>query len=211
MATPDIYLGAKVTKVTLPNGVSTWELSPSQYVQEAVKQVKEYLMKNGERTLSAKASTPMASGYRPKLDVSVELNPADGNYYQSLNGVPRWAVELGRFDITTEMSMLSSNLTLPRQGHMEQVFHVFSYLAIRHNTVMVFDPSYPEFDESRFVKHDWGNFYGKVKETIPPNAPLARGKEVVIRCFVDADHAGDKLTRRSYTGIITYMNMAPIV
>jgi hypothetical protein len=65
--------------------------------------------------------------------------------------------------------------------------------------VIVFDPSYPEFDESRFVKHDWGNFYGKVKEAIPPNAPL------------DADHAGDKLTRRSRTGIITYMNMAPIV
>jgi hypothetical protein len=39
----------------------------------------------------------------------------------------------------------------------------------------------------------------------------ARGKELVIRCFVDADHVGDKLTRRSRTGMITYMNMAPIV
>ena len=30
LVTPDLYLGAKVTKVTLPNGVSAWGLSPSQ-------------------------------------------------------------------------------------------------------------------------------------------------------------------------------------
>ena len=72
-------------------------------------------------------------------------------------------------------------------------------------------PVIPNFDESRFVKHDWGNCYGKVKETIPPNAPPAREKEVVIRCFVDADHEGDELTRRSRTEIITYMNITPIV
>jgi hypothetical protein len=45
------------------------------------------LRKNEERTLAAKASTPMTSGYRPELDVSVEVNLADGNHYQSLIGV----------------------------------------------------------------------------------------------------------------------------
>jgi hypothetical protein len=69
--------------------------------------------------------------------------------------------------------------------------------------MMVFGPSYPEFDESCFVRHDWGNFYGKVKEATPPNAPLATGKEEVIRCFFYADHTGDKLTGRSRLGIIT--------
>lgn len=43
------------------------------------------MVKNGERTLSAKASTPMTSGYRPELDVSAELNSTYGNYYQSLS------------------------------------------------------------------------------------------------------------------------------
>ena len=28
--------------------------------------------------------------------------------------------------------------------------------------------------------------------------------------YMDADHAGDKLTRRSYTGTIFYINMAPV-
>jgi hypothetical protein len=34
---PDIYLGGKLRKVALPNGVEAWGISPSKYVQEAVK------------------------------------------------------------------------------------------------------------------------------------------------------------------------------
>ena len=32
-----------------------------------------------------------------------------------------------------------------------------------------------------------------------------------INCFVDADHAGNRVTRRSHTGIIMYCNTAPII
>jgi hypothetical protein len=39
----DIYLGAKVSKVQLPNQVEAWALSPSKYVQEAINNVEEYL------------------------------------------------------------------------------------------------------------------------------------------------------------------------
>ncbi len=31
---PDIYLGAKLSKVDLPNQVDAWAMSPSKYVQE---------------------------------------------------------------------------------------------------------------------------------------------------------------------------------
>ena len=34
---PDLYLGAKLRKVALPNGVQAWSTSPSKYIQEAVK------------------------------------------------------------------------------------------------------------------------------------------------------------------------------
>ena len=36
------------------------------------------------------------------------------------------------------------------------------------------------------------------------------GKEVVIRCFVDADHSGEELTRRSSSGFIIFLQMVPI-
>jgi hypothetical protein len=40
--------------------------------------------------------------------------------------------------------------------------------------------------------------------------PEARGIGFIMRAFVDADHAGDKLTRRSRTGFLVYLNCAPI-
>ncbi len=57
----------------------------------------------------------------------------------------------------------------------------------------------------------WIRTYGKVEEPIPGNAPAARGKPVQLRLFVDSDHAGEELTRRSQTGYIIYMNSAPIL
>ena len=34
---------------------------------------------------------------------------------------------------------------------------------------------------------------------------------MVIRAFVDADHAGDKVSRRSRTGFVVFVNSAPIM
>ena len=41
--------------------------------------------------------------------------------------------------------------------------------------------------------------------------PEPRGNSVIISCFVDSDHAGDKVTRRSHSGILIWVNNAPIV
>jgi hypothetical protein len=53
--------------------------------------------------------------------------------------------------------------------------------------------------------------YGEVKEALPPDAPLPFGKEVDLSLYVDSDHAGEKFTRRSWTGLVIYLNMAPVV
>ena len=37
------------------------------------------------------------------------------------------------------------------------------------------------------------------------------GGSVFITCFVDADHAGNRVTQRSHTDIIIYVNSAPIM
>jgi hypothetical protein len=68
----------------------------------------------------------------------------------------------------------------------------------------------PIFDERRFKKVDWTDQYGNLKEAIPLDAPEARGNAVHQSCFVDADHAGNRVTRRSHTGILMYLNRAPI-
>ena len=61
-------------------------------------------------------------------------------------------VELGRVDITTEVSMLSSCLALPREGHLKQLFRMFAYLEKQHNSEMVFDHTEPAIDYSEFLK-----------------------------------------------------------
>jgi len=41
--------------------------------------------------------------------------------------------------------------------------------------------------------------------------PEPLGLPVEISCFVDADHAGNLLTRRSQSGVLIFLNRAPIV
>jgi hypothetical protein len=208
---PKFYLGAKLRPVTLPNGVEAWGMSPSKYLQGAINNVKDYLKKNGGWTLPKRAATPFAAGYRPEMDTSPELDAEKAHYYMSQIGILRWCVELGRVDIITEVSMLASHLALPREGHLEAVFHMFAYLERKHNSRMIFDPTYPSLDRTKFKECSWKEFYGEAKEAIPPNAPEPRGKEIDLRLFVDSDHAGDQLVRRSRTGFLIYLNMAPIV
>ena len=38
-----------------------------------------------------------------------------------------------------------------------------------------------------------------------------RVRKYKITCFVDADHGGDQVTRRSRTGILIYVNKSPII
>ena len=209
---PDIYLGAKLKKMKLSNGVEAWAMSPAQCMEQSVKNVEKYLEENlsARWKLPSKAENPFAIGYSPELDDSPELDPSLSSYYQSQIGTLRWMVELGRIDMMTEVSMLASHLAMPREGHLEAIFHIYAYLKQKYNSRLAFDPTYPCIDMSDFKECDWKQFYGDVTEAIPPNAPEPRGKDVDLRMFVDSDHAGDKLTRRSRTGFMIFMNTALI-
>lgn len=210
---PKIYLGGRVRKVQLENGVEAWAFGSSQYVQAAVKNVETFLSQeeNQRWRVPTKAQTPLSTTYHPELDVSPELDPNLSAYYQSLIGILRWIVELGRVDICLETSMMASHLALPREGHLAQVFHMFDYLKRHHNAEMVFDPSDPVIDESLFERRDWtstefGHLDGE--EVLPPKMPEPRGRGFVMYAKVDADHASDTVTRRSRTGFFVYLNSA---
>ena len=65
---------------------------------------------------------------------------------------------------------------------------------------------------SRFhTDRDWTEFYKGAEEDIPPDMPEPRGLSPDIIYYGDADHAGDRKTRRSRTGYIIFLNMAPII
>ena len=52
--------------------------------------------------------------------------------------------------------------------------------------------------------------YPDAVEDIPPDKPCPRGNLCTLTCYVDADHARDKLTRRSVTGVLILLNNTPI-
>ena len=211
---PDTYLGSQVSKFYIDGAEDPekprWAMSSEAYVKQAVSDV-EAELDLVDQALPTRVTTPLSQGYRPELDQSKELDPRRGQYYQSLIGVLRWICELGRVDVLVAVSMLSRYVVSPREGHLQQVFHLFAYLKHHKRSRMVFDDTEPVFDESSFKVCDWAEFYPEAEEAIPHNTPEARGNGVVTSAFVDADHAGCKATRRSHTGVFVYVNKAPIM
>jgi hypothetical protein len=222
---PKIYLGANMSKVGTKSGVGEcWGMNSEQYVREAVKNVKSRLKEDGLR-FDKKLSDPNYSPrqpfstikYRPELDTTPFCTDAQTTYYMNLIGVLRWIVELGRIDIHYETAVLSQYLAQPRIGHLLQVIHTFKYLDIHSDNFLAFDPTELELEQpvdgtqSNASKAKvMRDLYPDAVEEIPPNAPEPRGQEVQINVFVDADHAGNVVTRRSHSGILIFLNMAPI-
>jgi hypothetical protein len=207
---PKTYLGSGIGKYYFPDEPKKhyWSMCSEKYVKEAIKNVETYLLEH-DSTLHKTARTPLPSGYAPELDVSPELKDTEATYFMSQISVLRWAVELGRIDIATEVSMLSSHMALPRRGHLDAMFHIFSYLKSHSRSRLVFDAAYKDLT-GREQRSEWREFYDDAKEVVPPDAPEPRGKSVQIIVFVDASHASERLTRRSRTGVLIYLNSAPI-
>ena len=207
---PESYLGANIGKMLTASQQECWTILSNKYEKSAIKNVEQRLAKEG-RKLPTKCITPFSSGYKPELDVLAELK-ADGiNYYQELIGVLRWAIEIGQVDILLEVLLLLTFLAAPRIDHLEQAVHIFGYLKMHPKRKLAMDPGHPQVDEQRFQKFDWYDFYRNAEEAIPSNMPEPLGNYASTHCFVDANHAGDSTTRRSQTGILIFMNRAPIL
>ena len=152
-----MYLGAKLWQTTLINGVLAWVMSSLKYVYEAANNCTKYVKDNlpGKYTLPVCSEIPLLMGYEAAMDTFIALDPAEASLFQSIIGVMLWMVEIGRIDISTEVSLILSHLAFPREGHLEAALHVMAYLKQKHNSRLVFDPTYPIIDESIFKDCDW--------------------------------------------------------
>ena len=107
--------------------------------------------------------------------------------------------------------MMASRMAMPRQGRLDKLYHVFELFKKKHNSKMVFDPIDTDVGDAQFSKEDWNyTVYGECHEDLPPDAPQCRGFILKTRAFVEADNAGNYVTRRSRAGFIIYLNSAPI-
>jgi hypothetical protein len=60
------------------------------------------------------------------------------------------------------------------------------------------------------MKYDWVEQYPDAADILPPHMPKPLGKPVQINFFSDASFATDLSNRRSHTGILIFLNGAPI-
>jgi len=218
VGTPDRYLGGNIERVQTSNGSVAWSLSCYDYLINAIQQVKDEL---SQRDLTLKqfgtGLRPYPACYRPEVDITQVLDAERTNRFQQLIGILRWATELGRVDILTEVSCLSQYLAEPREGHLIAVYKIFKYLSLRlknskgrnvfNGKSMFMD--YATFND--FDREEWLDFYQDAREELPVKMPEPLGDPVQVLAFVDANHAGNMKTRRSHTGILIYINQAPII
>ena len=64
-------------------------------------------------------------------------------------------MELGRADIVMETSALALMVALPREVHLDAVFHMFAFMKRKNNGVIAFDPTETEIDINKFPRKDW--------------------------------------------------------
>ena len=126
----------------------------------------------------------------------------------------RRAIEIGRVYIGHEVSVLSSYQAAPRDGHLQQILHIFAFLKKNPKLMLYFDPSHAVIDPTSFTgstAEEFHDQYRCAKEELPTDAPKERERAVEVTAFVDAYHASDMKTRRSHTGNIIFVNWAPMI
>ena len=207
---PQYYLGGDVIDLT-----DEWEkegISAAFSAETYIANTLPKLAKLCGHEDFKKANTPFSEDYHPELDETPLVPPERISLYQSLLGSANWIITLGRFDIHYSINTLSRYSMAPREGHMLAMHRVFGYLRQRPKGKILIDISHPhvrkKIDTS--INHDWIGFYPDAVEDIPSDKPKPKGGLCTLTCFVDADHARDKLTRRSVTGILILLNNTPI-
>ena len=126
----------------------------------------------------------------------------------------QWAVEIGRVEILTELSLLSAYQASPREGHLERLINIFAYIKKKPKVTLYFDPTPARLDKRMFQGNPAEQFrehYREAKEEVPYRMPRPQGQQVHMTAFVDALHAANKVNRRSHTGFIIFLNRAPII
>jgi hypothetical protein len=123
---PDKYLGAKLRKTQLANGIWAWGLVIPNMQHKLSRIVKSIQPTN----------CTILFNYPHELTThSLMTLVLNETYLTPLNqSVMRWMVELGCIDIATKVSLLLSHLAYPYKGHLKIALHIMAYLWQKHNT-----------------------------------------------------------------------------
>jgi len=201
------YLGAVISRYPFKDGSLAWYMLAEEYLSRAIPTVEA----EWEEKLYKKASSPLPNDYHLETDTTPLLSLDDCQLFASYIGILQWAVELARIDLTQAVSLMARFCNAPCEGHMVAVLRMFGYIKGHLNAKVVFDPAYRDWTTREWHDDaDWKEFYPDASEPISPRMPEPLGNEVQVNIYCDAAHATCLATRRSTTGILIFLNGAPI-
>ncbi len=188
---PVYYLGSDVQELGKERGDQgpTMAISAETYICNVVKKFEGIFGPLRE------FKSPMELNYHPELDTTPLLDERNSSLYRALIGSANWLITLGRLDVHYSTNALSRYAMAPREGHLEAMKRVFGYLKKFHKGRIIIDPAWMDWSKYKTTQeHSWEEIYPNAEEEIPCNMPEPRGMPARITCFVDADHAHDKVT-----------------
>ena len=203
---PSYYLGNDYKR----DKKGRWCIGCKTYLTEAIRRVEALIGKP-----IPKKDTPMVDGDHPEEDASALLDEVEHQRYQMLIGMLNWIVCIGRIDVAFSTSSLSRFTASPRKGHYDRAIRIFGYLKKYRNKRIVVDSR----DSIRVGGKDaldkdytdlLKDFYPDAAEEIDSKVPKPLIDELEITVFVDSDHAHDRVTRRSITGLLILVGRTPV-
>ena len=158
---PNAYLGAKLREHQCPNGVRTWTMSPSNYMQEAVKNCHKHMKEHFDgkyklpKTARMLSHITMNPNLKPQLPFSLKLH---------LTTCPWLAYQDGKLKLAKLMLQLRC------------------LCCDKHNLCMFFDPTYPDIDYEAFNDGaDWKQFMAMLKKPSLPMLPNVETKILISK------------------------------
>ena len=89
----------------------------------------------------------------------------------------RWEIEIGIIYINHEVSVLYSYQASPRDGHLQQILHIFAFLKKNPKLTLYFDPSPAVIYQNSFTgsnAEEFSDQYRGAKEELPTDDPKER-------------------------------------
>ena len=204
---PEYYLG---NDYRFEEKEGLWTLGCDTFTAEAIRRTEEL---HGCLRFE---NTPLpVDDCNPELDRSPLLGERQHRLFQMLLGMAHSLNTNGRPDIYFTVSSLSRFRSCPRGGHLSLALHLFGYLKKYPNRRLVFDSRDIDFsnllDDTDALRPDFLQDYSNVQEELDKFFPRAFGRPLQTTICCDADHAHDKLTCRSITGLLTYVGRTPVL
>ena len=155
--------------------------------------------------------TPLEENDHPELDTSEILEGDIAAKYLTMVGQLQWLVSLGRFDIHAQVATMSRFRAAPRQGHMDRLKRIYSYVIRTKDYAIRFRTEKPDYSFLPDQAFDWTySVYGDVQEILPDDMPEPLGESVTTTTTMEANLNHCLATGKSLTGCLHFVNKTPV-